>query len=203
MQKKRQEERRSLILWATIEEVAESGIEGATIKKIAERIGVSSGLIAYYFSDKNDLMKNALAFGHKMIGQRSRKIRAEGGDRLSAVYQVGLADQSPDVPPLSFWLEYWAHATRDDELKGFRASRMAAWRQSLSGTIKELIDSGDLLPWLDPELTAELLQALLDGLQLKLALDSESISAGRALQAFELLRTLLKGQQVSSAVAQS
>lgn len=196
MRKKKQQERRPQILWAAIETVAECGIEGSTLKAIAQRAGVSTGMITYYFKDKNDLMESALAFGHQMVGERSRELRSAGDDHLSALYEVSLVTEAPAVPPLPFWIEYWAHATRDAELKEFRAARISRFRQNIALTVRQEMDAGAFRPGLDPLLTADLLQALLDGLQLKIALDSETISSARAIEVFELLRTLLGAQVV-------
>lgn len=57
----REAQRRSQILSATIELVAELGFESASASAIAERAGLSKGLIWHYFADKVDLMKQAVA----------------------------------------------------------------------------------------------------------------------------------------------
>lgn len=195
--KKKEQERRPQILWAAIQTVAESGIEGSTMKRIAERAGVSTGMITYYFRDKNDLMKNALAFGHQMVGERSRQLRepGQGRDQLTALFEVSLAEQAPTVPPLSFWIEYWAHASRDDDLKEFRAGRIARFRQTIALAVKEGVDAGRYREDIDPLLAADLLQAVLDGLQLKVSLDSATIDAGRAMDAVNFLIGLLSKPQ--------
>lgn len=55
-----EEERRAQILRAVIEVVARDGFEAATASLIASQAGVSKGLIWHYFSDKTDLMKQAV-----------------------------------------------------------------------------------------------------------------------------------------------
>ncbi|HXH23439.1 MAG TPA: TetR/AcrR family transcriptional regulator [Dehalococcoidia bacterium] len=191
--KQREEERRAQILWAAIQCVAELGIEGATMKKIAERAGVSTGMITYYFRSKNDLMKNALAFGHSMVGERSRRLREGNRSRefLPTLFEVSLVDDAPSVPPLSFWIEYWAHASRDSELKDFRAERIARFRQTIAEAVKGGIQAGRYRESLDPLLAADLLQAVLDGLQLKVALDSATVSRSRAMKVVRFLLHLM------------
>lgn len=56
-----EEERRGQILRAAIQVVAEHGLDGASASLIAERAGVSKGLIWHYFADKTDLMKQAVS----------------------------------------------------------------------------------------------------------------------------------------------
>jgi AcrR family transcriptional regulator len=196
MRKKKQEERRAQILWATIELVAEAGIEGSTMKAIAERAGVSTGMITYYFEDKDDLITSALAFGHQMVGDRTRALRSpeQGQDHLPALFSASLLEDAPDVPPLSFWIEYWAHASRTKELRDFRANRISRFRENIATTIREGVSSGRLRADLDALLTTDLLQALLDGLQLKVALDSATISPSRAMQVVGLMLELIESE---------
>ncbi len=193
--KRKEEERRHQILWAAIACVAESGIEGATLKSIARRAGASTGMITYYFKDKNELIENALAFGHKMVGERTRQVRdaSPGPEHLTALFNASLLDAAPDVPPLRFWIEYWAHATRDPELMEFRAERISRFRQTIARSVSAGAERGDFREDIDPLLAADLLQALLDGLQLKLALDSKSISPARAMKVFRLLMEMMQG----------
>ena len=55
-----EEERRAQILQATIVVVSRHGFEGAAASMVAEQAGVSKGLIWHYFTDKGDLMKQAV-----------------------------------------------------------------------------------------------------------------------------------------------
>ncbi|HEY7269115.1 MAG TPA: TetR family transcriptional regulator C-terminal domain-containing protein [Dehalococcoidia bacterium] len=202
MAKQRQEERRNQILWAAMTCVAEAGIEGATLKAIARRAGVSTGTIAYYFRDKNDVMEQALAFGHHLLGERMSLLTgpAPGLSRIEAVFQVNIVEKYPDVPPLSFWLEYWAHSSRDGELRSFREGRMARFRRNLAASVQAAIDAGDLREDLDPLFVADLLAALEDGLQLKVAIDSSNVSPERAMQVYRRLIDLLRPPSESLAL---
>jgi AcrR family transcriptional regulator len=203
--RRKEEERRSQILWATIECVAEMGIEGSTMKSIAQRAGVSTGLLTYYFRDKNDLMKSALAFGHQMVGERTRSLRDASGDQegLRPIFKAGLVEKPPRVPPLSFWIEYWAHSTRDPELMEFRAERIARFRQNWAARVRSGIEGGEFRSDIDPLLAADMLQALLDGLQLKVALDARTVSAQRAMRAFQLAIELMHAPGVPLAVEEA
>jgi hypothetical protein len=150
-------------------------------------------------------MKSALAFGHQQVGARTRTFRAgaEGTQRLTSLFRASLLEKYPDVPPLSFWIEYWAHASRDPELMEFRAERIARFRQNIAQTVTEGIERGEYQAGVDPLLAADLLQAVLDGLQLKIALDAKTISPTRAMRAFQLLMELLRADSDESTPASS
>lgn len=63
-----EEERRSQILRATIEVVARHGFDRASASLIAEHAGVSKGLIWRYFTDKTELMKQAVTMTMRAVG---------------------------------------------------------------------------------------------------------------------------------------
>lgn len=53
-------ERRTQILEVALKLFAEKGVEGTTIKQIAERADISAGLLYHYFKGKSDLLKEAI-----------------------------------------------------------------------------------------------------------------------------------------------
>ncbi|WZH39038.1 MAG: TetR/AcrR family transcriptional regulator [Microbacterium enclense] len=55
------EERRSAIIRAAAEAVAELGYANATLTEIAQRSGASKGLLWHYFADRDDLMRQAVS----------------------------------------------------------------------------------------------------------------------------------------------
>jgi AcrR family transcriptional regulator len=55
-----EDERRAQIIRATVHVVAAQGFDGASARSIAERAGVSKGLIWRYFADMDDLMRQAV-----------------------------------------------------------------------------------------------------------------------------------------------
>jgi len=55
-----EQRRKPQILRAVIDVVTEEGFDGATMRKIAERASVSTGMLTYYYKSKNDLIKDAI-----------------------------------------------------------------------------------------------------------------------------------------------
>ncbi|WFE75807.1 TetR family transcriptional regulator C-terminal domain-containing protein [Roseinatronobacter sp. S2] len=54
--------RRNALLEATLDCLAEDGMGGASVRKIAERAGVSAGLIRHYFLSKDEMVHAAYAY---------------------------------------------------------------------------------------------------------------------------------------------
>lgn len=116
---------------------------------------------------------------------------------------MNLLERYPNVPPLSFWLEYWAHSARDIELREFREARMARFRQNLANSVQAAMDAGQLRKDLDPLFVADLLAALEDGLQLKVAIDSANVSPERAMAVYRGVIQLLAASQEPAASTDS
>ncbi|MFF2959793.1 TetR/AcrR family transcriptional regulator [Streptomyces sp. NPDC057963] len=53
-------QRRAQIMTAAVEELADCGYDGLSLTRVAERAGVSKGLIWHYFADKDDLMESTV-----------------------------------------------------------------------------------------------------------------------------------------------
>ncbi len=54
--------RRAALLEATLDCLAEEGMGGASVRRIADRAGVSAGLIRHYFSSKDEMVHEAYAY---------------------------------------------------------------------------------------------------------------------------------------------
>ncbi|MBN9550954.1 MAG: TetR family transcriptional regulator, partial [Alphaproteobacteria bacterium] len=52
-----EERRRQDLIDATLDSVAEHGLQGATLRTIALRAGVTAGLIRHYFPGKEELLQ--------------------------------------------------------------------------------------------------------------------------------------------------
>ncbi|EQD44306.1 Transcriptional regulator, TetR-like, DNA-binding, bacterial/archaeal domain protein, partial [mine drainage metagenome] len=52
-----EEQRRRQLIEVTIDSLAEVGYVGSTLAQIAQRAGVSPGLVAHYFGDKDGLLE--------------------------------------------------------------------------------------------------------------------------------------------------
>jgi AcrR family transcriptional regulator len=76
-----EDERRDQIVRATVAAVAELGYEGASLARIADRAGVSKGLVSHHFADKDDLMAQTVTV-------TVRRLREEIGAALELTAPV-------------------------------------------------------------------------------------------------------------------
>lgn len=76
--------RRQELLAATWRVIARTGIIGVTMREIAREAGVSTGVLAHYFADKEALLAAALRLSHQQVYARIRE-RTQGLLGLSAI----------------------------------------------------------------------------------------------------------------------
>ena len=95
--------RRAQIVAAAIDTIADVGYAQASFARIAERLGISRGLISYHFAGKDDLIKQVV---HEVVQQgiaymRPRIVaRSTGPTMLRAYIESNLAlhERAPQRP---------------------------------------------------------------------------------------------------------
>ena len=160
----REKERRELILSAAAACVAEEGIEGATLKKVAARAKVSTGMIAYYFKDKNHLMIET--FRNRAGGFRKRLAEQAGYEpdlqRLRKVFELSF--QQGDTTVWPFWLQFSAQASREPELMPQHLERIATVRDDLRRCVAQALATNNIGAPFEPNLVGDLFLVLYYGL---------------------------------------
>lgn len=104
-------DRRRQLIEATIATIAARGFRSATIAAIAEAAGVSAGLVAFHFGDKDGLLEATLlhlvADLHR--AHLDRLAAATGARaRILALVDVCLGDAQFDRATAAVWLAFWA-----------------------------------------------------------------------------------------------
>jgi AcrR family transcriptional regulator len=157
--------RRAQMTAAVRRVVAEVGMEGATVKRIADKARVSPGLVNHYFGSKEEALTAALTELARDFDRQMRKISRSTSDPLDKL--LGLVDISvPDNPEKlemwTVWLEFWSQAMRKPVLRQLHRDIYNIYRQSVASVIRQGIESGVFKP-ADPQEVAATLIAITDG----------------------------------------
>src|SRR4026209_925191 len=110
------------ILEAAARVITDRGLAETRISDIAERCGVSPGLILYYFESKDRLLVEALTYAIDQFCLRlSRELRRitsarEQLDRLIELSVPGLLPAYERLDAWALWIEIWVRALRDPAL---------------------------------------------------------------------------------------
>ena len=176
------EERRDLILRATVTVVRDRGFAGTRVSDIAEAAGTSPGLVLYHFGSLNGALDAALTLlEDEFHVDLAHDLQEQVGpvERLRHMGDLG-AGLGPAVGDWRLWLELWVRALHDPGARETRESLDRRWRAALRGVIEEGIACGDFSP-ADADAAATRLASLMDGLAIQLALDDPDMSPERLI----------------------
>jgi AcrR family transcriptional regulator len=136
------------ILQASIELITEVGIDRVRLAEIARRARMSSGQVMYYFTSKEHILLEALAWReHEETAQRRRALPSApaGWPRLSLFIDLYLPSGLTD-PVWILWMEAWARASHSGEVGPFLDDLMRPWREDLAEIVEQGIAEGAFRP---------------------------------------------------------
>ena len=161
---------RNALMVAAVAVVAERGWEAVTTRMVAERAGLASGLVHYHFSSVNDLLIDATLAAARQ--EAARLLEGMGGESASqGVERLIEAVASYDVddptgnPTILVFSEMLLAATRYERLRAGLAEILGEYRAALRDWLDR---QGGAI---DPDATAALMFAALDGLVLHRVID--------------------------------
>jgi len=166
-----EDQRRRQLIDATIEALANVGFSACTLGEIGRRAGVSPGLVAHYFGDKDGLLEATLRhlvtrLGHS-AARRLRNVR-DPRARVQAVIDANLSPEEFERRTASVWLAFWGqviHSARFRRLQTIYQRRMLS---NLRHAFRQLV------PAQDAENMATVVASLIDGLWLRATLSGRS-----------------------------
>jgi AcrR family transcriptional regulator len=185
------DERRQMIVAACWRVVARYGLAGATIRQIAREAGVSHGVLAHYFPDKDAILTQALQVSYEELKARILTVTATrtGAAALRAVLVEALPTDPRDHVGEKVELALWAKAAADPVLAAHRRRTFLEWTQGLRRLVTDAQDRGELDATADAGSVADVLAAFVDGLGAQVALYPDQFPARRQVRALdELLR---------------
>lgn len=176
--------RRRQIIEATIRSIVRNGLPGTTLATVSAEAGLSQGVAVFYFKNKQALLGETLRHQYEAYQrhwQRAREIA--GNDPLDQIVAMVRADFDPDVcneQALAVWHAFWGEASARPLYaaisESFDAQRLAAMREAcaalLAGSGRADQQAGEIASGID---------ALTDGLWLRLHLSTGTMEVGRAL----------------------
>ena len=71
-------ERRHDLIEATLDCIAEAGLQGATVRQIAIKAGVTAGLIRHYFTSKEQILQEAYRVVIARLTEKAERVTGRG-----------------------------------------------------------------------------------------------------------------------------
>ncbi|MEV6244158.1 TetR family transcriptional regulator [Lentzea sp. NPDC051838] len=139
--------RRGQIVAATIETIAEIGYAKASFVQIAQRAGISPGLITYHFAKREELMKQVMQTVHDSM-DRALSARAEGAESYCAAIRhliEGFVHYCSEHPAELIAIGQIASAARDAQAaREWYEAQAAATLAEMEDMFREGQEAGEL-----------------------------------------------------------
>jgi AcrR family transcriptional regulator len=176
--------RRTQMLQAAAEVIAERGFGETRITDVAKRAKASSALVIYYFGTRERLLVDALRYSEELFYDAAQKMLSEvrsARDRLSLLVQwTCIKEGAGEIPGAwGLWFDLWAQAFRHPEVAQDRIDLDARWRTMIVDVVKDGQRAGEI-GTVDVRAFARTFATLLDGLSIQVALNDPEIDSRQA-----------------------
>lgn len=139
--------RRADLIAAAVALISEGGPAAATVRAIADRAGVTPGLIRHYFATKEALTRAAYTAVMDAMTEASLKVVAEAPARPEArlAVFVGSSLRPPVVDPaaMGLWAGFLHQMRRDADMRAAHEASYLHYRDLLQGLIADLPRKAD------------------------------------------------------------
>lgn len=172
------EVRRMQLIDATIDSLARRGYAETTLADVADGAGLSRGIVNFHFESKDKLLVATLQFMAEEYSAHWRAaIEKAGSDPAARVAAIVAADFDRAVcnrRKLAAWCAFWGEAKSRPTYQALCGGRDRAYQETMVRLCADLIAEGGYA--LDAAQTAIALNAMLEGLWLRLMIDSEDMT---------------------------
>jgi AcrR family transcriptional regulator len=157
---------RDRVLTAALELITEVGIDRVRLAEIARRAGMSSGQVMYYFTSKEHILLETLAWQEHQDTAHRRAVLPEvaGAWRQLERYVDLYLPTGPADPAWILWTEAWARAPHNAEVAGFLDELMRPWGEDLAELVERGVRQGAFGLRVPPGDFTVCFCAMLDGL---------------------------------------
>ena len=204
---KQSKDRHKEILEAAARVITDRGLAETRISDIAERCGVSPGLILYYFESKDRLLVEALTYANDTFYvNMSRELRrtTSAKKQLARLIELSVPGLLPEYERLdewALWIEIWARALRDPGMAKEREMLDRRWRQSIADIVRHGRETGEFPEGLDADDLGMRIGAMVDGLAIHVLLNDTALPPERMLQIGNEVASALIGYALEPAPA--
>jgi AcrR family transcriptional regulator len=161
------------------------GLDAVTIRRVAAEAGWSTGALAHYFDDKEELLLFAFETVADRVGRRIVKAAERARDPLELVRTQlveGLPIDTERRAEVRVWFAFLGLAETRPRLAKAGRDAYRLWRERVAKTLAAAQRHGLLDDSTDVEREAAALIALVDGIAIQATFDPRSVSAERQLE---------------------
>jgi betaine-aldehyde dehydrogenase len=161
--------RRAQLIEMTIDSLAEVGYVESTLTRIGRRAGVSAGLVAHYFADKDGLLEATFRSLVARLGVRMRARMQQAHTprgRVQTIIDANLAAEEFDRRTGTAWLAFWGQVPHVERLRRVQRVYQRRMLSNLRAALRSLMNAEDARS------LAAMIAAMIDGVWLRAALSN-------------------------------
>ncbi|MEM7222880.1 MAG: transcriptional regulator BetI [Pseudomonadota bacterium] len=158
--------RRRELIEAAYETLKERGIRGTTIARISEKVGMTPGIVQYYFKNKKRLLEETQRYANGQLRLKAQEYLKDSKtprERLDAVLRANVAPDLFIRPTAQAWLALCVEVPHEPVYARIQRSLHRRLLSNLRHSLK------DLMPHSEAETFALELSTMIDGLWLQCA----------------------------------
>jgi AcrR family transcriptional regulator len=168
--------RRAQLTKAAYKVVAQKGYNDFTIKDIAAEAGLSTGLVHYYFKNKEDLLFKLLKEMNANLKEQLNKalmVLTEPKDKLLAFCDEAFALLDREKAYFYVLIDFWARINHDTRIRQANVKLFQSYRDEIVAIIKEGMAKGVFMV-VDVKLASVIIISLIQGTILQYVIDNEA-----------------------------
>lgn len=182
--------KRTELLAAAIEVIAHEGYAGASMRKVAQQAGCTTGAVTYYFANKEEMIT---AVAQSLFDEIDTllEINQEKID-IKALVGQWLESMGGDEPNgWLAWLQLLAHARHEPAFASVIKQRYARFRQVFTSVLERGQNQGLIRSDITAELLADQVSAISDGWMMLMPIEPERFSSERGQSLLNALITMI------------
>lgn len=168
--------RRNQLIRAAYKVVGQKGYYDFTIRDIAREANLSTGLVHYYFKNKEDLLLNLLKeINRNMLVILNRSIgTAEDPREKLAIFMKQAFDLVENEKDYFYIvIDFWTQVNKNDRMKRANIKLFKSYRDEIAKILKEGIDRGVFVK-MDVNYTSAVIISIIQGLIIQFVIDNNA-----------------------------
>ncbi len=170
--------RRNQLTRAAYKVVGQKGYYDFTIRDIAREAGLSTGLVHYYFKNKEDLLLNLLKEINKnmlVILNRSISTSDDAREKLNIFMKQAFDLVENEKDYFYIVIDFWTQVNKNDRMKRANIKLFKSYRDEISKILKEGIEQGAFVK-MDIDFTSAVIISIIQGLIIQYVIDNNAFN---------------------------
>jgi AcrR family transcriptional regulator len=159
--------------------IATAGLEGVTVRDVAQAVGCSTAVVSHYFHNKRELLLFTYRYSIESATARADHAMGPGADDLKGYIAALLPLDDERRTNWKIWFAFWAKATADEEVATIQRDCVRRTRADLLKILDSLDRHGGVYEGVDrPELARRILLQIM-GLSVQAVFDPQDWTVER------------------------